>query len=278
MRVGLTLIALLAIGLVEANPFSGMPPNSYLVRPVRSVRELVQQIRGEPVVAQRYARHFRQPAYVLADFFEKNLRLSRLERSGEFFVYYASPDGQLLVKRRLLPRGKEVFVLKRDNKPVLLAECGNPLTRAISFPSSQVSAPVAPAVVETSTPTMVETVSQPVLPVVEIVEVPLEEAVAADLFPPAILSELETLPESAPEPPPMVVPAAVVPSVPVAPVVHSAGGWWGALLLLPPFLLVRGGGAPPEVIPEPTAWVVLAAGLGMLAFSRRRSCHRSSNA
>ncbi|GBC92819.1 hypothetical protein HRbin15_01296 [bacterium HR15] len=266
MRFALMLIALLVAAGAGANPLLRMPPNSYLVRPVSSARELAQQIRGEPEVAQRYARHFKQPAYALADFFEKNLRLTRLERSGEFFVYYAPPDGQLLVKRRLLPRGKEVFVLKSNNKPVLLAECGNPVTPAVSLPrppDATLSAPATPAVVSPTKPELMATVSEPVLPGVEIVEVPLEEAVAADLFPPAILSELETLPESAPEPPPIVAPVAVTPQVPIAPAAH-AGGWWAILPMLGLLFIPRGGGGPPDVIPEPATWLGLMVGLGML--------------
>ncbi len=265
MRGVLVSIALLAVSWVAADPFLRMPPNSYLVRPARSAHELAQQIRGEPTVAQRYARHFKQPAYALADFFEKNLRLTKLERSGEYFVYYAPPDGRLLVKRRLLSRGKEVFVLKSTNKPVLLAECGNPLTPVVSLSRPTVSAPPAPAVVSLSAPIMAEAPSQPLPPGVEIVEVPLEEAVAADLFPPAILSELETLPETAPESPPALTPPVAAPATPMPPTVGRPSGWW-ALLSLIPFLIPKGGG-PPEVIPEPAALMVLATGLGMLYLS-----------
>jgi len=273
MRYWLIGIALLATVWAEANPAFRMPPNSYLVRPVNSVRELVDQIRGEPVVAQRYARHFKQPAYVIADFFEKNLRLTRLERSQEFLVYYAPPDGQLLVKRRLLPRGKEVFVLKRTGKPVLLKECGNPMTPTVQMSVPILpSLPAAPRVV--SELVIAEVAAQPVLPEVEIVEVPLEEAVAADLFPPAILSELETLPEIAPEPPPAVALVAVTPHIPIAPVAGSKN-WWALLPFLLPFVVPRGG---TEVIPEPAAWIGLLTGLGMLYSVAGRAFSRSRNA
>jgi len=274
MRYWLFGIALLAIVGAEANPTFRMPPNSYLVRPVGSVKELADQIRGEPVVAQRYARHFKQPAYAIADFFEKNLRLTKLEHSQEFLVYYAPPDGQLLVKRRLLPRGKEVFVLKRTGKPVLLKECGNPLTPAVHMPPATAPAPTtAPAVVSTPRPVIAETFSEAVLPEVEIVEVSLEEAVAADLFPPAILSELETLPEIAPEPPPAVAPVAVIPDIPIAPVAGTTN-WWALLPFLLPFAVPRGG---TEVIPEPAAWMGLLMGLGMLYSAAGRAFSRSRN-
>ncbi|MCS7066848.1 MAG: hypothetical protein NZL85_11335, partial [Fimbriimonadales bacterium] len=257
MRVAFMFVALLAATWAIANPLLRMPPNSYLVRPVSSVQELVQQIRSEPVVAQRYARHFKQPAYAIADFFEKNLRLTKLERSGEFFVYYAPPDGQLLVKRRLLPRGKEVFALKSNNKPVLLVECGNPMTPTVSLPKppeAGLSTPATPAMASMSKPVIAAQASEPVVPGVEIVEVPLEEAVAADLFPPAILSELETLPESAPEPPATVILPVSAPPAPISPTAGAPSGWW-VLIPLIPFLVPRG-----DVIPEPATWMGLVIG------------------
>ncbi len=256
------------------NPSLFMPRNSYLVRPVSSARELAQQIRTEPVVAQRYARHFKQPAYAIADFFEKNLRLTRLERSGEFFVYYAPPDGQLLVKRRLLPRGKEVFVLKSTGKPVLLAECGNPLTPAVSLPRPAVKSPAAPVVVSAlSPPVLVERLPEPLVPGVEVVDVPLEEAVAADLFPPAALSELETLPETAPESPPPIVPPAEMPEIPMPPIRRN--NWWGLIPLIPLLFINRGD--TPEVIPEPSTWLALTVGLGMLYTLSGRARRRWRN-
>lgn len=259
MRSMLMVFALLAVAWAHANPFSPMPPNSFLVRPVNSVKELVQQIRSEPVVAQRYARHFGQPAYLLADFFEKNLRLTKLERTQEFLVYYAPPDGRLLVKRRWLPRGKEVFALKNNNKPLLVVECGNPLTAVVDItPRPVVETAAVPLATSRPNPVITAEISQPILPEVEIVEVPLEEVVAADLFPPAILSELELLPEVAPEPPPVIAPMAVTPTVPAAPALYPASALWVVIPLIP-FLVPKG-----NVIPEPSTWMGLIVGLGML--------------
>ncbi len=273
MRTGYVLVALLAAMYSWGNPSLFMPRNSYLVRPVSSARELAQQIRTEPVVAQRYARHFKQPAYAIADFFEKNLRLTRLERSDEFFVYYAPPDGQLLVKRRLLPRGKEVFVLKSTGKPVLLAECGNPMTPMVSLPQPTVEAPAAPVVSAKSTPLIIEPAPDSVMPTVELVEIPLEEAVAADLFPPAALSELETLPETVPESPSPLAPPAEMPEIPMSPIRRN--NWWGLISLIP-LLFINQGGSP-EVIPEPSTWLALTVGWSMLYTLSGRARRRWRN-
>ena len=145
MRFGLLVVfALWSVGLALAEPSWLVPRNSYIVRPVASVRDLANQIRTEPVVAQRYARHFGRSAYELADYFEKNLVLAKLERAETFNVYYAPPDNRLLVVRKTLPKGTPVFVDKKTRKPVLKANCGNPLTPVVSIPHQQVQTPATP--------------------------------------------------------------------------------------------------------------------------------------
>ena len=85
IRVGvMTLLGLLAGTAIAVESIVVVPRNSYLVRPVASARELANQIRTEPVVAQRYARHFKRSAWEFADYVEKNLHLTqqRLRRAG----------------------------------------------------------------------------------------------------------------------------------------------------------------------------------------------------
>jgi hypothetical protein len=202
-----------------------VPRNSYLIRPVASARELANQIRTEPVVAQRYARHFKRSAWEFADYVEKNLRLTRLERAQTFNVYYAPPDNRLLVVRRTLPKGTPVFVEKRSGKPILKANCGNPLTPAASIPPPQATRPIEIASVATPTPVFAEVIDTPQTPTIEIVEIvdaPIEEVVAADVLPTETL--VETLPESAPEPeaPPTLALLAASPTTQLPPVDH----WW----------------------------------------------------
>jgi len=115
------VLFLLTSVAIAAESIAVVPRNSYLIRPVASARELANQIRTEPVVAQRYARHFKRSAWEFADYVEKNLRLTRLERAQTFNVYYAPPDDRLLVVRRTLPKGTPVFVEERSGKPILKA-------------------------------------------------------------------------------------------------------------------------------------------------------------
>jgi hypothetical protein len=131
----MALFACLASAAVAAESIAVVPRNSYLIRPVASAQELANQIRTEPVVAQRYARHFKRSAWEFAEYVEKHLRLTRLERAQTFNVYYSPPDDRLLVVRRTLPKGTPVFVEKRSGKPILKANCGNPLNAAASIPN-----------------------------------------------------------------------------------------------------------------------------------------------
>jgi hypothetical protein len=275
----MALFACLASAAVAAESIAVVPRNSYLIRPVASAQELANQIRTEPVVAQRYARHFKRSAWEFAEYVEKHLRLTRLERAQTFNVYYSPPDDRLLVVRRTLPKGTPVFVEKRSGKPILKANCGNPLTPAASIPTPQATLPIEIASVATPTPVFAEIIDAPQAPTIEIVEVadaPIEEVVAADVLPTETL--VETLPEAAPEPeaPPTLAPVAASPTTQLPPAITSGGFNWLPFLPLIALITPRGGETF-EPIPEPTSALILGAGLGLLYPLSRRALRRSQN-
>ncbi|MCS7190969.1 MAG: hypothetical protein NZ843_05145 [Fimbriimonadales bacterium] len=281
MRVVLCVgFALLAAGTaIATESLAVVPPNSYLIRPVTSARELANQIRTEPVVAQRYARHFKRSAWEFAEYVEKNLRLTRLPQAQVFNVYYTRPNEQILVVRRTLPKGTPVFVEKKTGKPILKANCGNPLTPAVSIPTPQAQVPIELASVATPSPVFAEAIDVPQSPTIELVELPeapIEEVVAADVLPTETL--VETLPEAAPEPeaPPTLAPVATSPAATELPPIYRGGSNWLGFLPLIALIPVRGGGdyAP---IPEPTSALILGAGLGLLYPLSRRAFTRSQN-
>jgi hypothetical protein len=274
----MALFACLASAAVAAESIAVVPRNSYLIRPVASARELANQIRTEPVVAQRYARHFKRSAWEFAEYVEKHLHLTRLERAQTFNVYYSPPDDRLLVVRRTLPKGTPVFVEKRSGKPILKANCGNPLTPAASIPTPQATLPIEIASVATPTPVFAEIIDAPQAPTIEIVEVadaPIEEVVAADVLPTETL--VETLPEAAPEPeaPPVLSPVASAPTQ-LPPAITGKGFNWLPFLPLVALITPRGGETF-EPIPEPTSALILGAGLGLLYPLSRRALRRSQN-
>jgi hypothetical protein len=273
------VLSLLTSVAIAAESIAVVPRNSYLIRPVASARELANQIRTEPVVAQRYARHFKRSAWEFADYVEKNLRLTRLERAQTFNVYYSPPDNRLLVVRRTLPKGTPVFVEKRSGKPILKGDCGNPLTPAASIPPPQATLPIEIASVATPIPMFADTINAPQAPVIEIVEIaeaPIEEVVAADVLPTETL--VETLPEAAPEPeaPPTLAPVAASPTTQLPPAITSGDFNWLPFLPLVALITPRGGDTF-EPIPEPTSALILSAGLGLLYPLSRRALRRSQN-
>jgi hypothetical protein len=275
----MTLFACLASAAVAAESIAVVPRNSYLIRPVASARDLANQIRTEPVVAQRYARHFKRSAWEFADYVEKHLRLTRLERAQTFNVYYSPPDDRLLVVRRTLPKGTPVFVERNTGKPILKANCGNPLTPAASIPTPQATLPIEIASVATPTPVFAEVIDAPQTPTIEVVEIadaPIEEVVAADVLPTETL--VETLPEAAPEPeaPPTLTPVAASPTTQLPPVITGGGFNWLPFLPLVALITPRGGETY-EPIPEPTSALILGAGLGLLYPLSRRALRRSQN-
>ena len=274
------VLFLLTSVAIAAESIAVVPRNSYLIRPVASARELANQIRTEPVVAQRYARHFKRSAWEFADYVEKHLRLTRLERAQTFNVYYSPPDDRLLVVRRTLPKGTPVFVERNTGKPILKANCGNPLTPAAAIPTPpQATLPVEVASVATPIPMFADTINAPQAPVIEIVEIaeaPIEEVVAADVLPTETL--VETLPEAAPEPeaPPTLAPVAASPTTQLPPAITSGGFNWLPFLPLVALITPRGGDTF-EPIPEPTSALILSAGLGLLYPLSRRALRRSQN-
>jgi hypothetical protein len=275
----MALFACLASAAVAAESIAVVPRNSYLIRPVASAQELANQIRTEPVVAQRYARHFKRSAWEFAEYVEKHLHLTRLERAQTFNVYYSPPDDRLLVVRRTLPKGTPVFVERNTGKPILKANCGNPLTPAASIPTPQATLPIEIASVATPTPVFAEIIDAPQAPTIEIVEVadaPIEEVVAADVLPTETL--VETLPEAAPEPeaPPTLAPVAASPTTQLPPAITSGGFNWLPFLPLVALITPRGGETF-EPIPEPTSALILGAGLGLLYPLSRRALRRSQN-
>jgi hypothetical protein len=275
----MALFACLASAAVAAESIAVVPRNSYLIRPVASARELANQIRTEPVVAQRYARHFKRSAWEFAEYVEKHLHLTRLERAQTFNVYYSPPDDRLLVVRRTLPKGTPVFVERNTGKPILKANCGNPLTPAASIPTPQATLPIEIASVATPTPVFAEIIDAPQAPTIEIVEVadaPIEEVVAADVLPTETL--VETLPEAVPEPeaPPTLAPVAASPTTQLPPAITSGGFNWLPFLPLVALITPRGGETF-EPIPEPTSALILGAGLGLLYPLSRRALRRSQN-
>lgn len=255
----LFLIGILAVLLMSAAFASGpMPPNSYLQRPAHSHDALMNHVKSDPVVMDRYMRHFAMTRPEVIQYFQ-SLELTRIPDDMVFVVYNVPDSGVLRSRVLKFKKGTKIWVDK-SGRPVLKEECGNPLTKG----------PVRPEAVSISQAT--ETAAPP--------KEPTPEDVSA--------TEVFATTEPAEPAVPQVVAEAVPPTEPSTPLVTQgesnipvvSAPWWlgipilgGALAIVP-----RDNGSnptpppppPPPPVPEPSSYIALALGSGALIVSMAR--------
>lgn len=231
--------------------------NSYLNRPAKSVAQLLDQIRRDPEVADRFMRHFAMTKNQVIAFFS-TLRVARLPREGVYEMYSVPVGGGLKMRKFRLRKGELVFV-DRSGMPILRLRCGNPLTLGPNQPRplspDNVGKPhVLKSDVEVPTSTTpVELVTTPIPP-----DVPTELAVPPTR-PPFVT------PPSVVTPPPTV--SARVPPTATSPLAGGAIAGLGAIAY---FVGKKGGGGQNPPVPEPATLVLVgAAAAGVIR--RRRS-------
>lgn len=238
-----------------------MPRGSFLVKPARSVTQLTIQIRKHPKVAQRYTNHFGVPASQFAQYAQAQLGLRRLPRSGRYRVYFVMPDGRIGSTVRRLRKGTLVFLHLRSRQPVLLGECGNPLTAQLPgyIPARVTAAPprvTQPPVVAPGKPSPLEP------------PVPTLATQWAEPSPPAELQTVDLSPWYS-EP----AQTLLAPDLPAAPVTRVSRPHLAPLLLVGLVGLMESAGKPanpPPVIPEPASVASLSVALVLLMVGEKR--------
>lgn len=271
----ITLFALTLLVYNAPSWSAHMPRGSFLVQPAGSAWQLATQVQRMPVVAARYERHFGIPAPEFARYVQSHCGVRRLKSTGTYRVFHIKKDGSIGSQMRRLRMGTSVFIHLRTGEPVLLAECGNPM-------STNLPGYIAP--IGQSTPLPVETPPNAVVP-----EPPVEE-----ILPPVTTLEPGLLEDpamaqalSADLSPWEADPILTMPDLPVSHVGALAyaapaslaplftGGGVGIVLSLGGTLGGRGGNNPPPAIPEPSSLLLwgVAGTLLALAWWRR---HRLS--
>lgn len=149
-----------------------MPTGAFLRKPAYKVSDLVTAVRTDPIVSDRYVRHFRMSKTQLVEYFS-TLRLAKLDQGGAYTVY--NVHNSVLRSRVLnLKKGTLVFA-DASGRPILQQVCGNPMVWRVPPVAAEpiVSAPatgdVTTAVDESTAVVAGATVAEPsIAPVPEI--------------------------------------------------------------------------------------------------------------
>lgn len=225
-------------------------PNSFINRPAPTHEALMKAVQSDPVVLDRYMRHFAMTRHELIAYFS-TLRLKRLTHTNPYTVYNVPDSGVLRSKTLTFRKGTLVWI-DAAGKPVLKESCGNPLTRGPNKPVSVDEVMIVDMPIEIRPPAM-ET---------ELIVARIESPEPA--VPQIVPDTPTTTPPIRQEPPtPPAEPPAPPPAFKIPPF----------LFVIPPFIAIipKGGGHTPPPVPEPGALIVLAAGVGMLVARRARS-------
>ncbi len=272
---------LLVLFLYAAPTWSAqMPRGSFLTQPARSAWQLGTQVRANPLVAARYEKHFGVSALQFANYAQGQLGVRALKRSGSYRVFFIKPNGSIGSGMRKLRKGTPVFVHLRTGKPVLLAECGNPMSTNLPGYS-------APAGQSTTAPKPRVTAAAPEQEEPEVVSPPLPvTSLPPDFLDLPEMAQMQTGDTSLWEAPL----ALIVPDLPLAGAGVAA---YTAPVSLTPLFMVgasglfsfgsdaegRGGTTPPAV-PEPaslTLWAIAGGAAMSTRWVRKRRKATRSN-
>lgn len=118
--------AVLVLGLVVLSAAAlALPRGSYIRRPVNSVSDLIRHTKQDPVVMDRFRRHFRLTGDQVVAYFG-TLRMARLARAGAYTVFNVREDGVVRSRVLNLPKGELVFA-DSNGRAILQKVCGNPM-------------------------------------------------------------------------------------------------------------------------------------------------------
>ena len=274
---------MLLVGLtcLVSQAFAHTEHNSFLETPVFSVDGLLRELKSNATVATRYERQFKMSETDLERYFS-TLHVAPLSESNVYLVF--NVDDSLVIRARKLhlTQGTLVFV-DPSGKPILKRSCGNPLVAAIPARGSHATKthseapeqdelkadegdsanfgkPGGPAEEAPNSSTLASL--EPALPAEDLIA---DQAGAAQGGRAMTLNPVTspTSPLSAD-----FAPSGTLPSV------GGVGGlgYFGALVALGGAITGHGNntGLTPAATPEPSTWLAIACGLGMLSLRRRR--------
>lgn len=246
----LTTIILLAVAASASLGLERTPSGSFLVYRTTTVNDLRYQVMNNPVVRERYTKHFGVSASELMKYFADNVELISLKMPLKTKAWYVDKKNRVFVKTKLFPRGTMVFATK-DGEPLLAWACGNPL-RA-SLPKSVVAKAVLKPAASTLSSSEAET---------KVLANPVETITAAAVTSIPATAEISVLPVAAPP----VGAELIAPEIAIAPAIAGPSlGWLGLLGGL--FALPQSDPNPNPPVPEPATLLALGTGLALAPIS-----------
>lgn len=102
------------------------PPLSFLRENSYSLKDVIEQIRGDRQLLLRFANHFHIAPERVIPYFEQNLVESYVPETKRYTVWMKRKDGSTFWAYQTFRKGERVLSL-RNGEPVLKWACGNPL-------------------------------------------------------------------------------------------------------------------------------------------------------
>lgn len=215
--------------------------NSFLNDGVSSKAELIAQVKRDPVVMDRFMRHYGMTSAEVVAFLN-TLHVDTIKEEGVYGVYSVPEGGKIRLNLRRLKKGHRIFA-RADGTPELIALCGNPMSLG---PKEVVALNRTPV---TSTEIVAEEVPVQIMTEVSPEFEPLMAVT------PAEPTYTFTTPEETPIP---------------IPISGGFNPWPLALGGLA--FLDQGGGNPP--VPEPMTMAAFGMGVALIGLRRRRTAKK----
>lgn len=255
------VITALVICTVSCASYARPERNAFLDQPVSCMADLVQQVRHDPAVADRYERHFGM-SFDQVIFWFKSFHVRPLYASDTVSQYSAYPDGSLHKHTSVLAAGTLVFADQNDH-PILRLLCGNPIYKGSETQSAVIPPSLSPHQVSQVVP-MTPT-DAPGTPSDSVAMTPPPSVATEDIA--EVLPPVTPITPVVPETPPVITPPATPPVelhdvlTPLFSVAAAAGG----------LISVAGGSTRVQPSPEPLMIAILALGVaGTLALKKNR--------